>query len=75
MSDPPDRLSRAETRIAPYAFVVAVLHRVRIFGLFPLVYTAWVSLHDWSLLGGNQGFVGLDNYRELMRRRRLLARA
>jgi cellobiose transport system permease protein len=37
-----------------------------IFGLFPLVYTAWVSLHDWSLLAGDQGWLGLGNYAELM---------
>ena len=31
----------------------------RIFGLFPLGFTFWVSLHDWSLLGGQHGWVGL----------------
>jgi cellobiose transport system permease protein len=35
-----------------------------IFGLFPLLFTLWVSLHDWSLLGGHS-WVGLDNYRAL----------
>ena len=34
--------------------------------MFPLVYTAWVSVHDWSLLGGKGDFVGLDNYREVL---------
>ena len=28
-------------------------------GAFPLVYTAYVSVHDWSLLGGKGDFVGL----------------
>src|SRR5690606_14283324 len=37
-----------------------------VFGLFPLLYTVWVSLHDWSLIGGNEGFVGLDNYAVLL---------
>ena len=37
-----------------------------IFGLFPLLYTAWVSAHDWSLLAGDQGWLGLGNYSELM---------
>lgn len=46
--------------IAPYFLVFAV------FGLFPLVYTAWVSMHEWSLLGGKVEFIGLANYRELL---------
>ena len=60
-----DRLSRAETKFAPYAFVSPFFIVFAIFGLFPLIYTLWVSLHDWSLLAGDQGFVGLANYREL----------
>jgi cellobiose transport system permease protein len=31
-----------------------------------LAYTFWVSLHDWSLLGGMDRFVGLDNYLRLL---------
>lgn len=46
--------------VAPFFVVFAV------FGAFPLVYTAWVSLHDWSLLAGKQEFLGIANYRELL---------
>ncbi len=60
-----DRLSRAENKYAPYAFMSPFFIVFAIFGLFPLAYTAWVSMHDWSLLAGNQGWVGLGNYREL----------
>lgn len=60
-----DRLSRADTKLAPYAFMSPFFIVFAIFGLFPLVYTAWVSMHDWSLLAGDQGWVGLANYREL----------
>ena len=34
-------------------------------GLFPLCFTAYVSVHDWTLLGGKGDFVGLKNYREV----------
>jgi cellobiose transport system permease protein len=61
-----DRLTKAEARVAPYAFISPFFIVFAVFGLFPLIYTAWVSLHDWSLLAGDQGFVGLANYRELM---------
>nr|BFE88402.1 hypothetical protein GCM10020093_110030 [Planobispora longispora] len=36
------------------------------FGLFPLAYTAWVSLHEWTLLADEQPFVGLENFRTLL---------
>lgn len=37
-----------------------------IFGLFPLVFTGWVSLHDWQPLATEQTFIGLDNYRVML---------
>ena len=40
----------------------AVLYVFALTGLFPLVYTGWVALHDWHLIGGQQGFVGLENF-------------
>jgi cellobiose transport system permease protein len=61
-----DRFIKTEARVAPYVFISPFFIVFAIFGLFPLAYTLWVSLHDWSLLAGDQGFVGLDNYRELM---------
>ena len=61
-----DRFIKTEARVAPYAFVSPFFIVFAIFGFFPLVYTAWVSLHDWSLLAGDQGYVGFANYRELM---------
>ena len=46
--------------IAPFFLVFGV------FGLFPLLYTMWMSLHRWQLLNGDQGFVGAANYLELL---------
>jgi cellobiose transport system permease protein len=60
-----DRFAKTEARVAPYAFISPFFIVFAIFGLFPLIYTAWVSMHDWSLLAGDQGFIGFDNYREL----------
>ncbi|GAB3497639.1 carbohydrate ABC transporter permease [Nocardiopsis coralliicola] len=56
----------ADTKAAPYAFIAPFFLLFGVFGLFPLLYTAWVSLHEWSLIGGNEGFVGLDNYAALV---------
>nr|WP_033430747.1 sugar ABC transporter permease [Saccharothrix syringae] len=46
--------------VAPFFVVFGV------FGLYPLLYTAWVSLHDWQLVDGAERFVGLANYAELL---------
>jgi cellobiose transport system permease protein len=58
------RLSTWDLKASPYLFVSPYFILFAIFGLFPLGYTLWVSLHDWSLLG-EHSWVGLQNYREL----------
>jgi cellobiose transport system permease protein len=60
------RLSRWEVRYTPYLFVAPFFVLFTVFGLYPLLYTAWVSMHDWSLLGGDAPWVGLGNYQELV---------
>lgn len=46
----------------PYVFIAPFFIIFAITGLFPLIYTAWVSLHNWHLIGGQQSFVGLENF-------------
>ncbi|RCV51013.1 carbohydrate ABC transporter permease [Marinitenerispora sediminis] len=53
---------RLDAKGSPYLFIAPFFLLFGVFGLFPLLYTVWVSLHEWSLIGGNEGFVGLDNY-------------
>ncbi|MFS8097772.1 sugar ABC transporter permease [Lentzea alba] len=49
------------TRLSPYLYVAPFFVIFAAFGLFPLAYTAWVSLHEWDIAGPG-AFVGLDNY-------------
>ncbi|PSK96442.1 cellobiose ABC transporter membrane protein [Murinocardiopsis flavida] len=56
------RRSRADIRYSPYAFVAPFFVLFGVFGLFPMVYTAYISMHDWELIGGNLGYVGFANY-------------
>ena len=58
-------LSRWDTRFSPYLLVAPFFLLFGVFGLYPLVRTAWVSLFDWSLLGEHT-WVGLDNYGRLL---------
>ncbi|MFC0008141.1 carbohydrate ABC transporter permease [Micromonospora siamensis] len=60
------RLSRFDTKYSPYLYIAPFFLLFGVFGLYPLIYTFWVSLHDWDLLGTNPAFIGLDNYTALM---------
>lgn len=59
------RLAWVDTRLTPLLFIAPFFVLFAVFGLFPLLYTAWMSLHDWSLVDGEQEFVGFGNYTEL----------
>jgi len=57
--------SRLDLHGTPYFFIAPFFVLFTLFGLFPLVYTAWVSLRSWDLTG-DAGFVGFKNYSRLM---------
>lgn len=62
-SRPPRRsASSLDTKTAPYLYIAPFFVLFAIIGVFPLIYTVWVSLHSWSLIGGDAGFVGAENY-------------
>lgn len=61
-----DKLGRLDTKYTPYVIIAPFFVVFGVFGLYPLLYTAWVSLHEWQLIDGDQGFTGLANYTELL---------
>jgi cellobiose transport system permease protein len=60
------RLRRVDARVSPYLYIAPFFILFAIFGIFPLLYTAWVSLTDRNLLSPTWSFIGLQNYTELM---------
>lgn len=60
------RLTRLDAKLSPYLYVSPFFVVFAVVGLFPLAYTAYVSLYDWSLIGGKGEFVGLGNFREVL---------
>jgi cellobiose transport system permease protein len=56
------KLGRWDVKISPYLYVSPFFIVFGVVGLFPLLYTAWVSLHKWDLIGGQGPWVGLDNF-------------
>lgn len=59
-------LARADRRVTPFLFIAPFFVLFTIFGLFPLLFTAWISLRDWQMINGDGGFVGLKNYADLV---------
>ena len=64
------RLSRLDVRLSPYLYISPFFILFAIVGLYPLLYTAFVSVHDWHLIGGQGDFVGLKNYVDVLGQQR-----
>lgn len=60
------RLSRLDMRLSPYAYIAPFFILFAVFGLYPVLMTGWMSLHDWDLIG-DKTFIGLDNYATLIK--------
>jgi multiple sugar transport system permease protein len=67
---PPARATQARTRrawtrkAAPYLFIAPFFVLFGVFGLFPLLFSIWLSLNQWDAAAGlaEMRFVGLENY-------------
>ena len=46
------KLSRWDVKVSPYLYISPFFILFAITGLFPLLYTGYVSLHNWTLIGG-----------------------
>jgi cellobiose transport system permease protein len=59
------RLSLWDHKYSGYAYIAPFFIIFGIFGIFPILYTAFVSLHDWNIIGSHT-WVGLDNFSALL---------
>src|SRR5438270_179520 len=57
-----ESLGRWDVTYSPYLFISPFFILFALVGLFPLLYTGWVSLHAWDLLGGQGRWTGFDNF-------------
>ncbi|MCE7010389.1 sugar ABC transporter permease [Kibdelosporangium philippinense] len=60
-----DRLSRLDVKASPYLYIAPFFAVFAVVGLFPLLYTGYVSMFNWELGDSNPAFIGMDNYIEL----------
>ena len=57
---------RVRRNLAAYLFIGPALFLLVLFNIWPALYTAWLSLQDYGILGSN-GFIGLENYAHILR--------
>jgi len=60
------RLSLLDVKWSPYLYIAPFFVIFGVVGLFPLLYTAYLSLFDRELLDLEGKFIGLENYTELL---------
>jgi multiple sugar transport system permease protein len=60
----PRRPGARARRLAPYLFIAPFFALFAVFGLFPLLFSIWLSLNQWDPAQGlgAMRFVGLENY-------------
>ncbi|MDE0573923.1 sugar ABC transporter permease [Demequina sp. B12] len=56
------RLSKWDVKASPYLYIAPFFVVFTIFGLFPIVYTAVISLMDWDTIRNSGEFIGLANF-------------
>ena len=59
-------LSRWDVKLSPYLYISPFFLLFLLVGLFPLAFTAYVSVHEWDLLGGKGEFLGTENFRDVL---------
>ncbi len=56
---------RAREGAAAWAFLAPSLAHLLIFSIGPILFSLWLSFHEWNLIEPHRPFVGLDNYQRL----------
>ncbi len=60
------RWARIDLKVSPYVYIAPFFVLFAVVGLFPLLYTGYVSLFDWQLGDDTAKFLGAGNYTELL---------
>jgi multiple sugar transport system permease protein len=58
--------ARHNEAIEAYTFLLPTIVVVCTFIVFPVLFSVYLSLHDWPLLGTRRTFIGIDNYSTLL---------
>lgn len=58
-------LGRWDVKVSPYLYISPFFILFLVTGLFPILYTGYVSVHQWQMLQGQGDFVGLKNFTDV----------
>ncbi|MCH7231844.1 sugar ABC transporter permease [Glycomyces sp. L485] len=61
-----DRIHVFDAKGSPYLLVAPFFLLFAVFGLFPMIFTLYASMQDWSVRRPERSFIGLDNYSFLL---------
>jgi ABC-type sugar transport system permease subunit len=64
------RLGPARLSLVPYLYAVPAVLALGVFIWWPIVYSAWLSVHRWDFLSPAPTYVGLANYAKLVNEER-----
>lgn len=56
------RLGRWDVKYSPYAYIAPFFIVFGITGLFPIIYTAYISLQDWDLVRNSGEYIGFEHF-------------
>ncbi|WP_062523135.1 carbohydrate ABC transporter permease [Demequina silvatica] len=56
------RLGRWDVKLSPYLYIAPFWIVFAVVGLFPIVYTAFISFQDWDLVRNTGTMTGFDNF-------------
>lgn len=59
------RWSVLKKQLPNYLFILPFLLAFFLFTVYPILFGAYMSFHDWDILSKNPKFIGLGNYKEL----------
>lgn len=56
------RLGRVDVKLSPYLYIAPFFIVFGIVGLFPILYTAYISLQDWDLVRNTGEYIGFEHF-------------
>jgi cellobiose transport system permease protein len=64
------RLGRWDVKASPYLYIAPFFIVFAVFGIFPILYTAVISLMDWDTVRNTGSFIGADNFTYVLQDRK-----
>src|SRR3977135_3200798 len=64
-----ENLGRWDVKFSPYLFISPFFILFALVGLFPLLTTGWVAVHQWALIGGQGSVLRVEHLAVVLQQR------